>query len=140
MLIAEIKQIINEMDRKEFRKFGITIGSFLAVIGLIFYFLSSNNASVMILIGVALLVSALSFPIVLKPFFIIWMSFAAVMGYVMTRLILGILFYLIFTPIGLILKLFRKRLLELNIDPAAASYWKMREPEPYTPERTEKQY
>ncbi len=56
-----------------------------------------------------------------------WMKLAFVLSWINTRLILCLMFYLIFTPIGLILKLLRKDLLELKIDKAGETYWKKKE-------------
>ncbi len=70
-----------------------------------------------------LLVAALAAPIVVKPVFILFLYIAHVMGWVMTRLILGILFYLVITPIGLLGKLFGKRFLDLKFPGKHESYW-----------------
>jgi hypothetical protein len=61
------------------------------------------------------------------------------MGFVMTRVILSILFYLIITPINFIAKIFRKDFLNLKIEKKKKSYWNLREVE-YDKTSTEKQY
>jgi len=63
----------------------------------------------------------------LKPLYALWMKFALVLSWINTRLILIILFYLVFTPIGLILKLLRKDLLDKKIIKAEKSYWRKKE-------------
>ena len=57
-------------------------------------------------------IAGLVFPVVLKPAYIVWMRFAFILGWINTRVILVILFYLIFTPIGWVMKLLRIDLLE----------------------------
>ena len=57
-----------------------------------------------------------------------------------TRLILALTYYLVITPIGLLLRLFGKDALQRKIDPGADSYWIEREPEPLDRERYKKQF
>jgi hypothetical protein len=45
-------------------------------------------------------------------------------GQVMGRVILTVVFFLVVTPMGLLLRLMGKDLLELKRDPAKRSYWK----------------
>ena len=51
------------------------------------------------------------------------MGFALILGSIMTRVILSVLFYLVITPIGLISKLSGKDFLDLKFDKSVSSYW-----------------
>lgn len=51
------------------------------------------------------------------------MFFATIPGWVMTRFILSLLFYLVFAPIGIILRMFGSNYLELKLDKNAETYW-----------------
>ena len=62
----------------------------------------------------------------LKPFYLIWMIFAAILGWVMTRVILCLVFYLILTPIGLITRLLGEDFLNLKRG-NFGSYWNNRD-------------
>ena len=73
------------------------------------------------------LVLGLALPMALKPFQLAWMTLAILMGWVMTRLILFVLFYLVFTPVGLIARLFGKKFFPTSFDTSADSYWITRE-------------
>lgn len=77
---------------------------------------------------------------ILRPLYIGWMKFAFVLGWVNTRVLLGLFFYLILTPIGLILRLTGKDLLGLKIDRNASSYWVKRERKPFDRERAKQQF
>jgi hypothetical protein len=68
------------------------------------------------------------------------MKFAFLLGWLNTRLLLGVFFYLILTPIGLLLRLTGRDLLDRKIDPAARTYWSKREVVPFDPERCERMY
>jgi hypothetical protein len=55
------------------------------------------------------------------------MILALLMGFVMSRVILTILYYLILTPIGLLAKVVGKKFMPLGFDKNAATYWEKRE-------------
>jgi len=48
----------------------------------------------------------LVWPIFLYPFFRFWMALGDILGWMNTRIILGFLFYVIFMPLGLVMRLF----------------------------------
>jgi cytochrome b subunit of formate dehydrogenase len=123
-----ITQLISEIKttRKETRNFGITIGLILLVIGAILFWKTNTSYLIFIIIGLVLLVSGLTIPIILKPIYFIWMVFAAILGWIMTRVILSILYYAIMTPIRLISRLFGKQFIELRWDKSKRSYWNYR--------------
>ena len=52
-----------------------------------------------------------------------WMLFGEKLNAIMTQIILALSFFLLITPIGLLMKLFRKDLLQLKIDRSSKSYW-----------------
>ena len=65
---------------------------------------------------------------------------AHALGWFNTRLILTVMFYLLFTPIGLVLRLLGKDLLNRKIEPNAETYWIDREEEAFDRKRYEKQF
>ena len=73
--------------------------------------------------GAALLALGLAEPALLRPVYRVWMGLAFALGFVMTRVILTAVFVGLVTPIGLLLRLFRKDLLGRRPDPEAATYW-----------------
>jgi len=68
---------------------------------------------------------------VLRPIHTGWMKFAYALAWVNTRLLLGLFFYLVMTPVGLLMRLFGKDFLEERLDRSAASYWKKRTEKPF---------
>jgi len=139
MLKQELKAIWTDRVNDEFRKFGKTMGVVLLLIGFILNFLSSNYATAFIATGGLLLVLGAFLPLVLRPVFVLWMSFALLLGFIMTRFLLGLIFFLIFSPIGLVFRLIKKDHLDEAIDPDAPSYWRIRDSKPYEPGMSEKQ-
>ena len=69
----------------------------------------------------------------MKPIHIGWMTLAFALGWFNTRLLLGIFFYLILTPIGVLMRLFGKDLLDQRIDKRATTYWKKRDLSTFDP-------
>jgi len=114
----------SELSNKELREFGLIFGIIFALLfGLLLPWLFSKAYPVWpwwvlaVSAGLALII-----PVSLKPFFKVWMLFGAVMGWINTRLILGIVFYLVFMPFGLVMKLFGKDFLSIKLDRSMNSY------------------
>lgn len=91
--------------------------------------------------AVAALVPALGwgFPPLLR-----WVYLAATyatwpIGWVVSHLLLGLVYYGLLTPIGLALRLAGKDLLQRRFDPAASSYW-LRRPAPPEKQRYFRQF
>lgn len=139
-MLDEFKYFINIKEKKEFRKFGLTVGLFLLIVGAILYWFDLNFIIPVLLIGSLLTLLGLILPILLRPIYIIWMSFAVIAGFIMTRLILTLIFYLIFSPVGVLLRILGKDLLEQKIDNSAETYWRSRKIKPFDPRTAENQF
>jgi len=83
-----------------------------------------------IALAILFLLIALIRPQILKSFYVLWVRMAEVMGGVMSKVILLILYFGLFTPISLVLKLLGKDLLHKKIDKQVSSYWITRETQP----------
>ena len=68
------------------------------------------------------------------------MVFAVVLGWFMTRVILSLLFYVIITPIGLVLRIFGKDFLEIKKESVQGSYWNQRDSNLEKNQNYEKQF
>ena len=74
----------------------------------------------------AWLAAALLFPRALAPLYRGWMKFGHVLGWINARIILGVVYFVVVTPIGLLLRLFGKDVLRMRMRPAG-SYWVKRD-------------
>ncbi len=72
-------------------------------------------------LSVAFALLALVYPLGLYYPYRLWMAFALVMAWVNTRLLLGLVFYLMLLPLGLVLRAFGK--LQYQHKPKGDSYW-----------------
>ncbi len=139
MLIKEIKNI--KSTPKELREFGFVVGGMLLLIaclsawkhGWVWNYWLIGPGAVLTAVGAV-------FPAVLLPLQKVWMGLALVMGAVMSRVILSLLFFVILTPLALILRAQGKRFLGRGAEASADTYWNLRGPESADPKRCERQY
>ncbi len=142
MLWQEIREI--DTSRKALRSFGWVVGAVLLGIAAVVWWRRDWTATGAVVwlggIGGALVALGLLAPALLRPLYRVWMALAVVLGFVMTRVILTLVFYLVLTPIGLLLRLFGKDPLHRRLDPNAPSYWLEKTYDDESPERLEKYY
>ena len=136
-MIEEIKNISN--SNRDIRSFGITMGIILFIIsGLLMYY-NKEIYQVIGIIALTFIGLGLIIPLVLKPFYFVWMTFAAILGWVMTRVILSLVFYLVITPIGLITRILGEDFLALKKS-QSDSYWNYRDSSKELNQNYEKQF
>ena len=118
---------IEKLDKHGLRKFGLVTGSIVIVLfGLLLPLLFGFGYPLWPwYLGGILAAVALVVPVALNPVYHGWMRFGAVLGWINTRLILGIVFYVIFTPVALILKLIRHDPMKRKFEKDPGSYRKL---------------
>jgi hypothetical protein len=127
------------LTKNNLRKFGITMGMVLGAISLFISLRHTHDALPIAIISLSFFILAI-LPASLKYIYILWMRAASVLGWINTRLILSIMFYLIFTPTGLLMKLFGADLLERKINKRKDSYWIKKEKKDFSPLDYERQF
>ncbi|MSU21509.1 MAG: hypothetical protein EXS30_08940 [Pedosphaera sp.] len=75
-------------------------------------------------IGMAIGVVLWLLPQIARPFYMVWYFFACCMGIVIGNVLFALFFYLIFTPMGLCLRLRRNKAITKGFDKAQKSYWR----------------
>ena len=109
---------------RELREFGLIFGVFFVLVfALIIPWYFDKDFKVWpwwIFVGCWSL--AFIYPLGLHGFFKAWVFFGAIMGWINTRIILGIVFYLILVPVGLVMKLLGKDLLSRKLDSKRVTY------------------
>lgn len=116
-----------DLTKKNLKKFGITMGTVLFAVTIFIMIRHKHSILPTLALSVLFFLSALFIPNILKPLYMFWMRLAFILSWINTRLILIVIFYLIFTPMGLLIRLFRKDLLERKIYRHNSSYWKKKE-------------
>lgn len=128
------------LDKKSLRRFGITMGIAFAVITMFILIRHKHSIMPTCIISAIFFILAFVFPLVLKPAYILWMKLALVLSWVNTRLILSVIFYLVFTPLGLGMRLFKQDLLDRKIEKNRESYWRKKEKCKFNPLDYERQF
>lgn len=123
-MLEEIKNI--KSGKKELREFGFVIGAALLVLGGVALWRGKGAAPYMLGAGLLFVGLGLAVPAVLKPLQKAWMALGLVLGFFVSRIVLAILFYGVMTPIGFLMRICGKDVLELRIDRDRASYWQIR--------------
>jgi hypothetical protein len=115
-------------EKTKMREFGLTVGIAFGVLAALLFWRGKSNYIYLAVIAVIFILTGLVVPRILKPVNKVWMAFAMALGWVMTRVILTVLFFAVFTPIGLIARfLARKQFLDLKMDDTRESYWNYRD-------------
>ena len=138
MLLEEIKNIKSE--KRDLRNFGITIGVALGILAGLLWWKEKDTYTIFIILSLAFIFFGLALPTLLRPLQKAWMTLAVILGFFMTRVILSILFYFVFTGIGLGARLFGKQFLDLKKDHTKKSYWIYRKSTVFNKESYEKQF
>jgi saxitoxin biosynthesis operon SxtJ-like protein len=122
------------------RSFGLVFTAFFALVGVWPLVHKRPLRPWALFVSAAFLLVALALPRVLHPLNLLWTRFGRLLSKVTNPIITGLMFYVIFTPAGLLLRLFGKDLLRLKYDPSAASYWIRRDPAGLIPESMRNQF
>ncbi len=142
MLWQEIRDL--DVGKKKVRSFGYLVGGVLIALALVGLWRIGGRftTAVYALLGAggALVALGLAAPAVLRPLYRVWMGLALVLGFVMTRVILTLVFFLVVTPVGWIMRALGKDPLRRRPDPSAETYWiEKTAPDP-SPKRLEKYF
>ncbi len=136
-MFEEIQNI--NSSKKSIRDFAIVMGLIFLIIGIYLIFKESESYILLLCLSGLFIITGFLVPVLLKPLFFVWMIFAAILGWIMTRVILSVVFYLIMTPIGLITRLLGEDFLALKkMD--INSYWNYRDKDIEAKQDYEKQF
>ena len=105
------------------RSFGLLFGTILLGIAALAWFVAQRRWPTLAALGGSLLVLALLAPGFLMPLNRIWDAFARRLAPVTNSLFLGIFFYLVVAPMGLLMRLFSGDPLARRPQPDSPSYW-----------------
>jgi hypothetical protein len=125
-MIAEIKKELAGLavTRKTLRDFGLLFCAVFVISAGVMYWKNKPAWIWPAAAGAAFFLAAVIYPMALRLLFHLWMTLAAVMGWVMTRVVLVAAFSLIMTPLALVLRIMGKDLLDKKLRKDAPSYWK----------------
>jgi hypothetical protein len=124
-------QVNHGPDSKELRNFGLLVGGVFSVIGLWPMVLRGEPLRLWaVTTGALLIILGSLTPKWLAPIHRGWMWVGHVLGWINTRIILGIVFYGLITPIGILFRLFGKDTMRQTFSDASSTYRVNRQPRP----------
>ena len=92
-------------SRKDLRNFGLIVGGVFSIIGVWpMVFRGGSLRLWAVIVGGLLLVGGALLPQILAPVYRVWMFIGHVLGWINTRILLGIVFYGLVTPLGFVLR------------------------------------
>ncbi|MGH7874346.1 MAG: SxtJ family membrane protein [Candidatus Binatia bacterium] len=122
---------IQEITRKQLRSFGLTVGGIFALIALWPVAVRAEDPRWWALVlALCLVLPAAMFPRSLVWPYRAWMALGFVLGWINTRIILGVLFFLVVTPIGAVRRWLGKDPMGRKLRPDLDSYRIARQPRP----------
>ncbi|MCK6456570.1 MAG: hypothetical protein L6Q92_08585 [Phycisphaerae bacterium] len=127
-------------DRNQLKGFGLISVVAFAAIGAWIWFRHSIFSidlhpmtaarTAYLLWGVALLCLVLraAAPVALRPLYLLLTAISLPIGFVLSHVLMALIFYGLFTPVGLFFRLIGRDALHRQIEPTAATYWVRRVP------------
>jgi hypothetical protein len=127
-------------DARSLRWFaGLQIAFFCVVAWLWRSSLGASGGAILIAVSTVSGLIGLARPTCVKPVYIAWMVAVFPIGWVMSHVVLAVVYYVVLTPIALMVRRRRGDPLQRQFEPAASTYWTLRRPADST-ERYFRQY
>lgn len=79
-------------------------------------------------LAAAFLAASFIYPKVLKPLNFVWMKFGMLLNAIVSPLVMGVLFFLVVSPLAFLMRIFKQTPLKLDFDRNENSYWVVRQP------------
>jgi hypothetical protein len=122
------------------RSFGFVFAAFFGAIGLLPLIAGRPPRVGAIVAGLVFVLAVLLFPSALAPLDRLWRNFGLLLHRVVSPIALGIMSFLLITPMGLLMRAMGKDPLRLHRDANARSYWIERQPPGPAPETIKDQF
>ena len=122
------------------RSFGLVFTVFFALVGTWSWWRGGTIYPWAFSLSVLALAVALVVPGLLAPLNRAWMKFGELLHHVINPIVLGAIFYGIFAPVGIVMRLVGRDALRRRFDSAAKSYWIERAPPGPDPANLPKQF
>lgn len=119
-------------DKKQLRIFVLLLAVFSCVFAGIHYLrtYSHNGAMIIVGVGFAVAITGAIVPPLARVVYVIWMALAFPIGWTISHTVMALVYYLIFTPIALVMRLAGRDALRRKLDPNLKTYWQEhRQPE-----------
>ena len=119
------------------RWFGVLLGVFFAFVGAILLWRTGWGMATKVVFGLAVALPILYYavPPVRRPMYLGWIHAAWPIGLTISFILLGVIWYLVITPVGILRRTIGSDTMNKRYDPDAETYWTphsgRRDPERY---------
>ena len=119
--MSNSKNIKNNLPTE--KNFGLTFACVFIIIGLWPLFSSEPIRLWSFIVSIILVIISFTFSKILRPFNKWWFKFGLLLRSVVSRIVIPLVFYLVVTPMGLLMRLLGKDFLGKKFKPDSSSYW-----------------
>ena len=130
----------HEVEGSSDRSFGVVFTVVFLIVALLPLWKGEAPRLWALAVSAVFLLAALARPVVLRPLNRAWLKFGLLLGRVVNPIVMAVIFYLVITPVGLVVRLLGKDPLRLRLDREAKSYWIERDPPGPDPRTMSKQF
>ncbi len=117
-------------SRRELFIFGALFALFFGLIGGLIWWRFQAPTVAYVLWSVAAFITILFYAVrpIRKPIYLAWIHLAFPIGWVISHVAMALIYYLVFTPIGLIMRLLGRDPMERRFERGAETYWTPHQP------------
>jgi hypothetical protein len=118
-------QLNRNPSQRDLTWFGLLFGLFFGLLGLLSWWRHGLGLAPEILWGLAVAVPLVYYaiPPLRRPIYVGWVTLVYPIGLVVSFVVLGVVYYLVVTPVGLALRLSGRDPMQRAFDPSRKSYW-----------------
>ncbi len=110
------------------RSFGFTFAVVFLLAGGWLWWKASRFGLPLLGVSAGFALIALTVPRILRPLNVVWMYFGALLNLIVSPIIMGVIYFGVFTPVALFFKLTKRDALHRAFDSKRPSYWVDRTP------------
>lgn len=118
-------------SRKELKLFAVLQIVFFAIVAGFVYRRTGSTTAAAVIVAVAAVVGGIGF--FATPFmrliYVAWLLAVYPIGWTISHVLMTLIFFLVVTPLGLLMRLFGRDPMQRRFDPSARSYWQTRPPQ-----------
>lgn len=121
----------HEPTERELKTFGGLLLLFLLLVGALVYNRTGSVMAGQVLAGLGVVLSGVYYavPPLRRPIFRGWLWLAFPIGFVVSHVLLGLVFYVVLLPVGLLLRVLGRDPMDRALDRQADSYWEAYDPQ-----------
>jgi hypothetical protein len=136
----ELSTAVEHLETPTDRSFGLVFSAMFSLLAAYLLWQGSSWWPVPLALAPTMLALALLNPTLLAPFNFLWTRFGLLLGALVAPIVMGIIYFIVITPVGMFARSLNKDFLRLRRNSTASSYWLQRGDGRPSPERLRDQF